>query len=317
MAILPPPPSLKFIANFVKRANELENTDRIISYYCKYYAIEEALAARVHQNDPAAAEYVTNLLDIVENDKGNLQDQDTITDEIVGQAYVEKFATRVFANADKDIINKKATRTTASNLLAASNFLELLKLFGEPDQSLLDRIKYCKFHAARILKAYALGEDPNAYEPADVTSESHLLEPESTTIDHVSSSLQQASLDGTSTTHPVSSTPSLPLPSSPPALAQDLSPVSAPSAPPRSFSPPVAAQEIPSASSMSSMHSYQHQEKHKVSKVEVQQIMDDAEKFSLAQKHSRYAISALNYEDVDTAVKELKAALRLLGENIS
>ncbi|KAK9365925.1 Vta1 like-domain-containing protein [Lipomyces kononenkoae] len=313
MAIEPPPSSLKFIANFVKRANELENTDRIISYYCKYYAIEEALAAKVHQQDPAAAEYVTNLLDIVEIDKSNLHDQDTITDEIVGQAYVEKFATRVFANADKDIINKKVTRTTAANLLAASNFLELLKLFGEPDQSLLDRIKYCKFHAARILKAYALGEDPNAYEPADVTSESHTLEPESTAIDHVSGSLQKTSLDGNSTAHPVSSTPSLPLPSSPPSLARELSPVSAPSAPPQSFSPPVAAPQI---APLTSTQSYQHQERHKASKTDVQQIMDDAEKFSLAQKHSRYAISALNYEDVDTAVKELKAALKLLGENI-
>jgi vacuolar protein sorting-associated protein VTA1 len=32
-----------------------------------------------------------------------------------------------------------------------------------------------------------------------------------------------------------------------------------------------------------------------------------------AQKHARWAISALNFEDADTAVKELRAALETLG----
>jgi vacuolar protein sorting-associated protein VTA1 len=32
-----------------------------------------------------------------------------------------------------------------------------------------------------------------------------------------------------------------------------------------------------------------------------------------AQKHARWAISALNFEDADTAVKELRAALKTLG----
>jgi vacuolar protein sorting-associated protein VTA1 len=32
-----------------------------------------------------------------------------------------------------------------------------------------------------------------------------------------------------------------------------------------------------------------------------------------SQKHARWAISALNFEDVNTAVKELKFALEALG----
>jgi vacuolar protein sorting-associated protein VTA1 len=32
-----------------------------------------------------------------------------------------------------------------------------------------------------------------------------------------------------------------------------------------------------------------------------------------AQKHARWAISALNFEDVNTAVKELRLALQNLG----
>lgn len=39
----------------------------------------------------------------------------------------------------------------------------------------------------------------------------------------------------------------------------------------------------------------------------------DEKAMSAAQKHARWAISALNFEDVPTAVKELRRALESLG----
>lgn len=39
----------------------------------------------------------------------------------------------------------------------------------------------------------------------------------------------------------------------------------------------------------------------------------DEEAIMKAQKHARWAISALNFEDVKTAVKELRGALESLG----
>jgi len=39
----------------------------------------------------------------------------------------------------------------------------------------------------------------------------------------------------------------------------------------------------------------------------------DEEAVIKAQKHARWAISALNFEDVNTAVKELRGALEALG----
>ncbi|KAL9093782.1 MAG: hypothetical protein Q9159_000084 [Coniocarpon cinnabarinum] len=43
------------------------------------------------------------------------------------------------------------------------------------------------------------------------------------------------------------------------------------------------------------------------------QLVDDDVAMATAQKHARWAISALNFEDVPTAVKELRQALRTLG----
>ncbi|KAK7207014.1 Vta1 like-domain-containing protein [Myxozyma melibiosi] len=306
--LTPPPPSLKFIQPFIARARELERADPVISYYCKYYAIEEALASKVHQSDPEAAEYVTNLLDVVETEKNALSDRDTINDEMVAQAYVEKFASRVFANADKDLINKTATKSTATNLLAASNFLELLKLFGDPDQTLLDQIKYCKFHAVRIQRALKLGEDPNVYEDPRATQKQ---EQESEVEQHDEQQQQQQISPQHSAASSTISAGSPPPPSAP---ARSFSPVP-PSAPPASHFSPSAP---PSTTTPSSTSSYNVSSSSSSSKPQesVQQIMDEAQRFTLAQKHSKFAISALNYEDVGTAVKELKTALRLLGENV-
>ena len=43
------------------------------------------------------------------------------------------------------------------------------------------------------------------------------------------------------------------------------------------------------------------------------QVVVDDEAIAKAQKHARWAISALNYDDVETAVKELRNALSTLG----
>jgi vacuolar protein sorting-associated protein VTA1 len=39
----------------------------------------------------------------------------------------------------------------------------------------------------------------------------------------------------------------------------------------------------------------------------------DDDSVMLAQKHAKWAMSALNFEDVNTAVKELRLALQTLG----
>ncbi|KAK9477596.1 Vta1 like-domain-containing protein [Lipomyces japonicus] len=308
MSLAPPPPSLKFISTYIARARELERADPVISYYCKYYAIEEALAAKVHQTDPIAAEYVTNLLDVVEQDKENLKEHDTITDEVVGQAYVEKFATRVFANADKDIQNKTTTKATALNLLAAASFLELLKLFGQPDLVIRDQIKYAKYHAARIIKAITAGKDPNDYDPRPPSPQPS-QEQQEIESDNVLAVTNEQVKNLSVDEQPQFS------PSSPRAASSQISP----SAPASSSAENIYRQHAATPSAPFSvdapLQGYHHEQKH-VSKQDVQQIMDEAERFSLAQKHSKYAISALNYEDVDTAVKELRTALRLLGESV-
>ncbi len=61
--------------------------------------------------------------------KAALAHEAAITDDVAGAAYVDNFALKVFVGADNEDRSGKATRATAKKFIAASNFLELLRLF--------------------------------------------------------------------------------------------------------------------------------------------------------------------------------------------
>ncbi len=116
MAVEIPPSIKKKVQAPILRAHELEKAEPIISYYCKYYAIQQILSTGLHHSDPQVADYATHLLDDIETMKTSnpgLVSEDAreiVGDEIAAQAYVESFATKVFSNADHQVHIKKTTR---------------------------------------------------------------------------------------------------------------------------------------------------------------------------------------------------------------
>lgn len=80
---------------------------------------------------------------------------------MIGQAYVEDFAFKIFNNADAALKARKATRRTAETFRHAALFLQLLKFFGELEPETAKKVTFAKFQANRILKAINAGEDPN------------------------------------------------------------------------------------------------------------------------------------------------------------
>jgi vacuolar protein sorting-associated protein VTA1 len=67
-----------------------------------------------------------------------MSDTEAITDDVVGKAYMENFAGNIFTKADDEERAKKATRTTATKFLAAAQFMEVLRSFGDLDREVLD-----------------------------------------------------------------------------------------------------------------------------------------------------------------------------------
>lgn len=87
--------------------------------------------------DPDANVFLASLLDYLEKSKASMSGTEAITDEIVGKAYMENFAGNIFSKADDEERSKKATRTTATKFLAAAQFMEVLRCFGDLDKEVL------------------------------------------------------------------------------------------------------------------------------------------------------------------------------------
>ncbi|KAH7000715.1 Vta1 like-domain-containing protein [Ilyonectria destructans] len=60
------------------------------------------------------------------------------------------------------------TRQTADTFDAAATFFDLTREWGTPDPETLQKIKFAKWNAARILKAIREGKDPNESNPKPV-----------------------------------------------------------------------------------------------------------------------------------------------------
>lgn len=299
--------------------------------------------------DNEVAEFVGALLDEVESFKvtseklTSEQGQAILNDEDVAQAYIENFALKVFAKADKDIYNKTTTKRTVPVFIAAATFLDLLRIFQSPlEPDIADKIRYAKYQATRIVKSIKAGEDPNLYDPPAVENEEERVDDllRSSEADAEQDSGEPLDLPSAASHDPGNAPFSLPsaashdpsapfsLPSAashdpsapfnlPSAASHDPNNAqgsgnlpSAPSFQPETLyspSPPVARAPVVSSPRQAGATHGRH-----LTTQEVQSMMDESEVVATAQKHAKFAISALNYEDMETAIRELSAALDLL-----
>ncbi|KAI8369720.1 Vta1 like-domain-containing protein [Blakeslea trispora] len=269
------PTELKFISPYIQRAQELANRDPIVSYYAM------AKGARTKETK----DYLFQLLDTLE---AKTIDDEAITNDLVGYAHVENFALKVFLNADNEDRAGKASKKTAKTFLAASIFLELLKVFGELDAEVESKIKYAKWKATDIMKALREGRVPTPGPPNEQTEEQDVLK------DNTIPVISEFPSPPSNFTAPLS-----PPSAQPPVVTIDrtsdadmLPPVSSPVAP--------VAPVVPAVSQIS-----------QISQISQQATVNIAQ----AQKNAKWAISALDYDDIKTARVQLLAALNEIGFN--
>ncbi|KAJ5573422.1 Vacuolar protein sorting-associate Vta1 N-terminal [Penicillium hispanicum] len=394
------------IGRFAVRAAQIEKAKPVIAYWCNFHIVNQIIERGLHTSDDEIKLYTTNLVDKLEQFKSENPENETVTDNVAANAYVEQFGLEVFNRAEAAMTANKVTKQTADTFQAAATFLELCQIWGQSDPEIAGRIKFAKYHAVRIVKAIKAGEDPNATNPAPKEEEeSGMAGPEVQAFDESvaeqASKPRQASVEEIpdeadrlgrqmasqssidESLHPsrASSLPRPPAPSEleipsvprnapgPPGQAMEIdnpqpggldlpstpgtiggshsvpqlpdtpgslkthtphAPNAFQSFPPPPASPSVAAPDpalfydpsnasahIPppaATSSLSGSASFTpvpaapppaapSQPSHSV----------DDQSISMAQKHARWAVSALTFDDVDTAVKELRNSLRYLG----
>ncbi|KAI9170751.1 Vacuolar protein sorting-associated protein [Paramyrothecium foliicola] len=389
------------ISRFINRANQVRNFKPAISYWCEYHAVNQIVSKGLHNTDDDAFNFTRTLIERLESTKAEHADNDAIIDNTAGQAYVEQFAQDTFDRAERTLRANKVTRQTADTFDAAATFFDLLHAWGAPEPEVLQKIKFAKWNAARIIRAIREGKDPNESnpklpepevepdqpldlqdelvaspgggvptgpQPAQVEEVPDAGEPQRPTISTSEPPQPSPSHDGyfpspTDGVHPEPFAPSPlshsptgttpggqapppdftsgptagqpPFPPPPQPFTSNVpfhSPNPDPSAPPswtttpsvphpaasnpppampgpavpQVFTPPppapapVAAPVPPPTSAATDVAS-------------VTDSMASLKDIAQAQKHAKWAISALNFEDVPTAIRELRKALATLG----
>ncbi|EFJ44337.1 hypothetical protein VOLCADRAFT_118821 [Volvox carteri f. nagariensis] len=144
----------KAILPFMQRAQEIQQADPKVAYYCRMYAVDQALKL------PQRAKEVTALLSAtlnqLERDKAQIK-----LDPVADRIHCLGFALRIFDNADRVDRAGRATERTAVAYYAASVFVEILNQFeGGVDADLLEKQRYCAWRAAEIRKALREGRQP-------------------------------------------------------------------------------------------------------------------------------------------------------------
>ncbi|KAG9098277.1 hypothetical protein FRC06_006594 [Ceratobasidium sp. 370] len=178
---LPPVPAdLKHVLPFLQRAQEVRARDPYVCYWSLYYVAHLGVGRpKTKENKP----FLAAVVDQLEGMKRTMKNRRQITDEAAGSLYIRRFGFNVFEAANNEDIQGNTSRATAKKFLAASYFLEILRLFGPLDveaSAVEETIKYAKFKAADIVRSLREGVTPTPgipAVPARYTTNGHTLTP--------------------------------------------------------------------------------------------------------------------------------------------
>ncbi|GMC41118.1 unnamed protein product [Saccharomyces cerevisiae] len=273
----------------------------IIGYYLQLYAVELILSEEDRSQEMTAL--ATELLDTIEAFKKEIggeseaEDSDKslhvmntlIHDQEKAKIYMLNFTMSLYNEKLKQLkdgpwdVMLKRSLWCCIDLFSCILHLWKENISETSTNSLQKRIKYCKIYLSKLAKGEIGSSDEKTLDYADFADDSEETKDED--VDHQTSDLENNNNDKVEGLAPKDQTTSYE-----PVDEKEVD-LTRPSAP----SEPAAAEH----------KSY--------TKDELTKIMDRASKIEQIQKLAKYAISALNYEDLPTAKDELTKALDLLN----
>ncbi|XP_061785878.1 vacuolar protein sorting-associated protein VTA1 homolog [Nerophis lumbriciformis] len=312
------PAQFKAVQHHLRTAQEHEQRDPVVSYYCRLYAMQTGM--KLDSKSPECRKFLVKLMDQLESMKKELSDNDSISQEVVGNAHIENYALKMFLYADNEDRAGRFHKNMIKSFYTASLLLDVLSVFGELSDENIQHRKYARWKATYIHNCLKSGETPQAG-PIGMN-----LEEEADGDEGFSG--QTFSQGGSFRGGASSQNQNFSEVSAPDfgfAAGPELGPSAPNSAnynnihiPPGAHAPANTPAELPPPSDAvkpvpmsraaptvdppSLLNTTQHHG----------DVHLSPEDFTLAQKYCKYAGSALQYEDVSTAIQNLQKALKLL-----
>ncbi|GFZ04962.1 hydroxyproline-rich glycoprotein family protein [Actinidia rufa] len=294
----------KLLLPYLQRADELQKHEPLVAYYCRLYAMERGLKIPQSERTKTTNSLLISLMNQLEKDKKSVK---LGPDD---HLHLEGFALNVFAKADKQDRAGRADLNTAKTFYAASIFFEIVNQFGELQPDLEQKQKYAVWKAADIRKAMKEGRKPVPGPPGgdkdlsilSNTSGEYDLEPS-----RIDPTIKPSPEPDPSPRFTEASLPTVP--SNYPSYHQGTDAThSTPPAPTTTNYPPPAQYNSSSRNGTVSepapapTKTYHYDSNYEPS----------PEKIAEAHKAARFAVGALAFDDVSTAVDYLKKSLELL-----
>ncbi|XP_017887039.1 vacuolar protein sorting-associated protein VTA1 homolog isoform X2 [Ceratina calcarata] len=266
------PQSLKSIQHYLKIASTHDQRDPVISYWCRLYALQTGL--KLSTKTPKETNFLLKLMDWLETTKKELHDNEAITNDVAAQAHLENWALKLFLYADKNDRNANFGKSVIQSFFTAGLLYDVLTVFGELSDEATQNRKYAKWKAAYIHNCLKNNETPI---PGPIEEDNENAD-SSKNIEGTGEELREEET----------------LPS------DDLADTNRINAEPSDKDKGNIAQ-----------WSSGSQEGNMITKTE-DGLELSVEQIGKAQKFIKWAGSALNYDDVPTAVSNLRKALHLL-----
>lgn len=328
MSALPEPPArLKVIQPHIRIAQDIDRVDPVVGYWVRLYCTESAL--KIDKDSAECKAFIVSLISWLENFKSTRKDNEAVTNQTVGQAHMENFVVALFNKADTLDREGTANKNTVRMFYMAAILFESMAVFGDLTEEINKRAKYAKFKAAYIQKCLKTGQTPKpgpiegsdldsgAEQPSSGAGDASLRDPVAPAQppeDNMPPKMPTSSggfdipevppndptEQQTPKPDPFILTPSKP-PSIPPIKPQGTPSTPKNPAPSADLTPAPSGAKPPSGTTINLT-------RFKATNGAPLRPEDILE----GQKYCKFANSALQYDDIETAVANLQKALKLL-----
>lgn len=323
------PSELKHLSPFIQRADELLEREPVISYFCYLHCANLAMKTGKRSRD--VEDYLVSLLGLLEEIRPTVVNKPALATTQASVAYLLEFSSRVFLTADNEDRAGQAGRMTAKMFLIASHIMDVAKGLcdgGSPLSSteasgvawpreMEERLKYARWKTVDICRALNEGRKPApgppGSEPLSLSKTELDQKVDQTQLSIVNQSTQTDSYD---TAESLSSSLNVKnyqddAPAFTPAsdVSQQSSPLSTPQQQPQL---PLVQPEKQIFQAQSFSHPVQTQSPPNIQRHGV--IINRAKLLSEAEKYCRYTLSSIQFEDIPSALINLKQTMHLLGQ---
>ncbi|CAL8392430.1 unnamed protein product [Arctogadus glacialis] len=320
------PVQFKAVQHHLRTAQEHDKRDPVVAYYCRLYAMQTGM--KLDSKTPECRKFLVKLMDQLETMKKELGDNESVSQEVVGNAHIENYALKMFLYADNEDRAGSFHKNMIKSFYTSSLLFDVLSVFGELSEENIQHRKYARWKATYIHTCLKEGETPVAGPLAMEGEEDEEEGADGGFYDPGPSSggsfrgpqpqvpPDQGALGPGGPAPGIGFTPGPgPGPMGPPVgPGSNYNNIHIP---PGAHAPANTPAELPPAAGgperpMPLPRSMPSTDPALLSTTQEGGVRLTPDDFTLAQKYCKYAGSALQYEDTATAVQNLQKALRLL-----